>query len=215
MTMAMTTVAVDTAAGAGRAGRAKVDPGRAAPGDEATAKAVRKALVRSLRRLYRAHGQGSGQARENSKLATSPDLREQLSRGSRMNQDQATRLERVFRVLGRSVGGAFDPAMQGVIDDNKAANIEATDALTLDLTLIASGQLAAHRCIAAYGTLRSYCEVLDEWEAARLLGDTLRETLAFDEQLTALARRAIIGLARPPRPARDPDAPRQRRVSIS
>lgn len=63
------------------------------------------------------------------------------------------------------------------------------DAAARDLANIACGQMAAHFCLAACGTLRSYAELAGNRTAAALPGKTLDETSAIDAAFTRLAQR--------------------------
>ncbi len=164
----------------------------AASTSESVRSSVRQLLIRGLTKLYAAHRQGAGQAAENSELAHSAELKEQLKTGTQVNLDQRSRLEGVFRALDLAPEESMDQAMQGIIDDNKVANAEAATPLALDLVLIDSGQIAAHFYMARYGTLHSYAETIGNAEAAQLLKKTLDETLSFDNQCTRLAHKLIV-----------------------
>ncbi len=109
-------------------------------------------FARGPRHPLSAHHRGAGQAKANSEVATSADLKKALETGLRQNLDQAERLERAFHAADL----APHRAMRGIIDDNQDANAQAGSPLALDLTLIDSGQLAAHYDIAHHGTLRSH-----------------------------------------------------------
>ena len=159
---------------------------------------VRDLFARGLRHVYSAHHQGAAQAAENRDLASRPELREALDRGVRENTEQAARLEQVFRLAEHAVEREPDAAMQGIIDDNKAANAEAAERggpVARDQQLIASGQLAAHYYLAQYGTLRSYALSLGMDDAAKLLQQTIDETARVDEGFTVLAHRLLVASA--------------------
>jgi ferritin-like metal-binding protein YciE len=57
----------------------------------------------------------------------------------------------------------------------------------LDAALISAAQRVEHYEIAAYGTVRTYAEILGEEEAVRLLEKTLEEEKETDRKLTELA----------------------------
>lgn len=157
--------------------------------------AVAALFARGLRHVYAAHHQGAAQAAENRDLASRPELKAALAKGVDENRTQAERLERVFRLAGHAVEGTPDQAMQGIIDDNKAANAEADDPVARDQQLIASGQLAAHYYLARYGTLRSYAQTLGLSDAAGLLQETIDETVRVDEGFTVLAHHLLVASA--------------------
>ncbi len=157
--------------------------------------AVAALFARALRRLYAAHRQGGAQAAENRDLASNPELKAALAKGVEENDAQVERLERVFRFADHAVEGTPDRAMQGLVDDNKAANAALTDPVARDQQLIASAQLAAHYYLASYGTLHSYARTLGNADAADLLQDTLDETVRVDERFTVLAHHLLVAAA--------------------
>ena len=57
----------------------------------------------------------------------------------------------------------------------------------LDAALIGAAQRVEHYEIAAYGTVRTFAEVLGEGEHVSLLEETLQEEKETDEKLTQLA----------------------------
>ena len=58
----------------------------------------------------------------------------------------------------------------------------------LDAGLIAAAQRVEHYEIAAYGTVRTYAELLKQAEAVKLLDETLDEEKQADSKLTKLAK---------------------------
>lgn len=161
--------------------------------DPAKAATVRTLLERALSHIYAAHHQGAQQAAENRALATSDELREALRAGVEANHNQAARLEDVFKAFGLSAVGVPDQAMAGIKADNQAANEEfASDPLALDLTLIESGQVAAHFYIAQYGVMRGYAQLLRNANAAALLEQTIEETRLIVASFSRLAHKLIV-----------------------
>jgi len=161
--------------------------------DPAKAAAVRTLLERALSHVYAAHHQGAQQAAENRALATSGELRETLRMGVEANHSQAARLEDVFKAFSLSVVAVPDQAMAGIKADNQAANEAfASDPLALDLTLIESGQVAAHFYLAQYGAMRGYTQLLRNADAAALLEQTIKETQLVVVNFTRLAHKLIV-----------------------
>lgn len=159
----------------------------------AKAATVRTLLERALSHVYAAHHQAAQQAAENSALATSDELRKTLRAGVETNRTQAARLEDVFELFGLSAVAGSDQAMAGIKADNQAANREfASEPLALDLTLIESGQVAAHFYIAQYDAMRGYAQLLRNAEAAALLEQTIGETRLVVANFTRLAYKLIV-----------------------
>lgn len=148
-------------------------------------------LSNGLQLLYFAHQQGATQAQDCAANSSSPTLKRAFKAGVKQNGAQAERLEGVFKAAGLAPKGKPDPAMQGIIEANKARIAATHDATERDLLNIAYAQLAAHYYLAGYGTLRNYARALGNREAVRLLTKTLDETSALDSKFTALANGVI------------------------
>lgn len=56
-----------------------------------------------------------------------------------------------------------------------------------DAPLIAAAQRVEHYEMAAYGTVRTYAQLLGQKQCARLLEETLEEEKAADQKLTSIA----------------------------
>ena len=144
-------------------------------------------LSNGLQLLYSAHQQGGTQAQDAATNSSSPVLKKACKAGAKQSEVQAKRLEKVFKAIGATPKSKPDPAMQGIIDANKA-RIDAThDETERDLLNIAYAQLAFHYYLAGYGTLRNYARALGNREAASLLTKTLDEISTLDTKYTALA----------------------------
>ena len=99
------------------------------------------------------------------------------------------RLERVFRAVGaRRRRGGNAAGLAGIIADADHLLRRKVDPDVRDAWLIATAQRIEHVEISAYGTARTYAEMLGFDRAARLLQETLEEERATDEKLTRLAR---------------------------
>lgn len=68
---------------------------------------------------------------------------------------------------------------------------EAQDPDARDAGIIASGQIALHYYIAAYGTLRSYADALGNQEASQLMQQTLDERKQQDQDMSRLAEQVV------------------------
>ena len=77
--------------------------------------------------------------------------------------------------------------MQGLIEEAK----ELIDEDEGDAALICAAQKAEHYEIAAYGSMTAWAKLLDEDDAAEILGETLDEEKETDQKLTELAETCI------------------------
>lgn len=119
--------------------------------------------------------------------ATSRRLRETLEMHVEQTEEQATRLEHVFRLFGRKPQAETCEGMQGILEECKDLLQKTGPGPVRDAMIIAATQKAGHYEIAAYGTLCTWAEQLDEREAVNLLEDTLREEKLADRNLSRIA----------------------------
>ena len=118
--------------------------------------------------------------------ATHPDLKAALQQG---NQTAKQWTERLDRALGQMDAGGpgENPIMQAHVDVSRRIRSEATDANTRDLGIVASGQLALHYWIAAFGTIRTYAEKLGMDDVARDMQTCLDGAKQADEAHNQIA----------------------------
>ena len=123
--------------------------------------------------------------------AESPELVDALTEHMEQTMNQITRLENVFEILELKAQAEKCEAMEGLIEEAE----DITDGLeagpVLDAGIIAAAQKIEHYEIATYGTLRSFANILGEYEAASLLEETLEEEKETDMRLTDLAESII------------------------
>lgn len=122
------------------------------------------------------------------KGATSDELRSAIQNHITETENQVTRLEQVFEILGKSAQGKKCDAMVGLVDEGKTI-LEDTDegTMTRDAGIISASQKIEHYEIASYGTLRTLANVLGLRDAADLLEATLEEEKRTDVNLTEIA----------------------------
>lgn len=106
-------------------------------------------------------------------------------------QTQLTRLEQVFKEVGRTAQSKTCHAMKGLVEEGQEVIDASGDPDVKDAALIAAAQRVEHYEIAAYGTARAFAQRLGQHGAANLLQETLREEEAADRKLTSLAESSI------------------------
>ena len=144
-----------------------------------------------LRDVYAANQRGAEAAEATAAAASNPELKQMLQSGTEMAKGQVKRLEQVFGAIGAQPSGRQNAVIDGIITASRQIVDEPTDAAVRDAGIIASGQIAFHYYIAAYGTLASYARTLDMNEAADLLHRTLEEFKQHDEDYTRLAKQIV------------------------
>ncbi|HSL21732.1 MAG TPA: ferritin-like domain-containing protein [Vicinamibacterales bacterium] len=148
-------------------------------------------LLHDLKDLYNAENQMLKSLPRMAKKASSPELRRALEAHLKVTQGQVKRLEKVFDALDEKPKGKTCLGMKGLVEEAREIMSEDVEDDVLDAALIAAAQKAEHYEIAAYGTARTYAEMLGNEEAARLLQQTLDEEGEADKRLSALAERLV------------------------
>jgi ferritin-like metal-binding protein YciE len=127
--------------------------------------------------------------------STSQSLRQAFESHLMETEGHVSRLENVFRTMGQDPKGHTCDAMNALISDAMKALISEGEDLISDIDqsslrdagLIAAANRVEHYEIAAYGSARTFAEILGLTEAATLLEQTLQEEKKADQKLTQLA----------------------------
>jgi len=123
--------------------------------------------------------------------AHSSSLKSAFQDHLRETQQQVSRLEQIFSLLGKSARSKTCEAMKGLVAEGSEVISASGDPDVKDAALIAAAQRVEHYEIAGYGTLRTFAQRLGRHDIAQLLQQTLDEEAAADKKLTALAERSI------------------------
>jgi len=110
-------------------------------------------------------------------------------------QQSETHLERVRQVLDEvdvNPGNVKCDGMEGLIKEGEDAIKTDGQAAAKDAMLISAAQRVEHYEIAAYGSVRTYADLLGYSEAADLLQATLDEEGETDKKLTQLAEGGLL-----------------------
>lgn len=144
-------------------------------------------FVDELKDLYSAENQITKALPKMAKKASSPDLKQGFELHLEQTKGQIARLEQIFEELGESPKGKKCHGMEGLLEEGKELMEEDAEPEVLDAGLISAAQRVEHYEIAAYGTVRTYAELLGMSKAAKLLGETLNEEKDTDQKLSGLA----------------------------
>ena len=123
--------------------------------------------------------------------ATNPQLKAAFQKHLGETEQQLTRLERVFGMLGYEVKGSTCPAIDGIIKEANELISACDDAEVLDAAMLASAQAVEHYEITRYGTLFAWSNQLGKGDVVSLLEQTLKEEKTTDEKLTSLAETRV------------------------
>jgi ferritin-like metal-binding protein YciE len=158
---------------------------------------LKELYIEQLRDIYDAENQLVKALPEMAKAATSEELRSGFENHLEQTKEHGRRLEQVFKDLGEKAKGKKCKGMQGLIAEGKEVIDEDFEDEVKDAALISAAQRLEHYEIAAYGTVRTYAEILGQQNAASLLEKTLEEEKETDEKLTELAEGINVQAARP------------------
>jgi ferritin-like metal-binding protein YciE len=148
-------------------------------------------LVEQLEDLYDAEQRLTKALPKMVDAAKSASLKAAFQEHLRQTQNQVSRLEQVFQLLGKTPRSKTCEAMKGLIAEGEEVVSATGDADVKDAALIAAAQRVEHYEIAGYGTVRTFAQRLGHNDAARLLQQTLDEEADTDKKLTSLAEGAI------------------------
>jgi ferritin-like metal-binding protein YciE len=148
-------------------------------------------FIDELRDLYDAEKQLVKALPKMANAASSSQLRTAFESHLRETEAQVTRLERVFETLGEKPTGQSCDAMKGLIKegDKMASNVD--ESPLRDAGLIGAANRVEHYEMAAYGTARTFAEMLGYMDAAQLLEQTLQEEKQADRKLTEIAEQLV------------------------
>lgn len=124
--------------------------------------------------------------------ATHPSLKAALEQGNTTSHQWAERISRAVQQAGGGDGAAQDnPVLEAHYEVSRRIRGQASDDTARDLGIIASGQLALHYWIAAFGTIANYANKLGMDDIGRDMKQSADEAKQADEEHTALAEQLL------------------------
>src|SRR4051794_27527405 len=154
-------------------------------------KTLNDLFVDTLKDVYYAENKILKTLPKMAKAAQSRELKSAFTKHERETRGQVTRLEKVFKIIGKPAKGKTCDSINGIADEGAEIMKEFKGAPALDAGLVAAAQAVEHYEISRYGTLRTWAEQLGMSDAAGLLQETLDEEEATDKTLTELATSVI------------------------
>jgi ferritin-like metal-binding protein YciE len=146
---------------------------------------LKKLYVEELRDIYSAETQLVKALPKMAKGASSGELKQAFEDHLEQTKEHVERLEEIFSRLDEKPTGKTCKGMKGLIEEGTEMLEEKGEESVLDAGLI------EHYEIAAYGTVRTFANLLGEEEAADLLQQTLDEEGETDKQLSELAEEIV------------------------
>jgi ferritin-like metal-binding protein YciE len=153
---------------------------------------LRELFIDELRDIYWAEKHLVKALPKMEKASSSEELANAFAEHLAVTQEQVSRLEQIFDLLGEKARGKKCEAMEGLVKEAESV-IEDTEegSSTRDVALIIAAQKVEHYEIAAYGGLATLAKTMGDTEIKDLLGQTLDEEKETDELLTELAETSI------------------------
>ncbi len=152
---------------------------------------LKKLYVEELRDLYSAENQLLKALPKMAKGAASAELKQAFEDHLEQTKEHVERLDEIFNRLDEKPTGKTCKAMKGLIEEGSEMLEEEGEESVIDAGLIGAAQRVEHYEIAAYGTVRTFANLLGEEEAAELLQQTLDEESETDKQLSELAEEGV------------------------
>jgi len=144
-------------------------------------------LLDELKDIYSAEKQITKALPKMAKGAESEELRQAFQSHLEETKGHVERLDQIFQTLGKSPRGKTCKGMQGLLEEGSEMLEELEKGPVRDAALISAAQKVEHYEMAAYGSLRTFAELLKQNEIVQLLEQTLEEEKAADEKLTSIA----------------------------
>jgi ferritin-like metal-binding protein YciE len=149
--------------------------------------ALKELYIDELKDIYNAENQLLKALPKMAKAANSEELRNGFEEHLEQTRGHVQRLEQIFKELGEKPSGKKCKGMEGLVAEGQEMMGEDFEDDVMDAALISAAQRVEHYEIAAYGTVRTYAELLGEDNAVQLLEQTLEEEKETDQKLTDMA----------------------------
>ena len=153
---------------------------------------LEKFFTDSLKDIYWAEKHLTKALPKMQEAATTEELKSAIEVHIAETEEQITRLERVFELMGKKAQAKKCDAMEGLIKEGESI-VEETEkgSMTRDAGIIMAAQKVEHYEIATYGGLVQLAKTMGMDEAASILAETLEEEKKTDEGLTEIAMNSI------------------------
>lgn len=148
---------------------------------------LRKLYLDQLRQLHSAETQISEALPKMIDAATEPQLKNALQTHLQETRGHVARLEEILNQAKGSVESKKCKGIAALITEGEDIIKDATDESVRDAGIIGAAQKVEHYEIAAYGTVRTFAEILGNDRQSELLDQTLEEEKHADSMLTAIS----------------------------
>jgi len=150
-------------------------------------------FLEQLQDLYSAETQLVEALPKLASASSNEELRDAFEQHLAETREHVKRLTQIFEQLGETPGTEVCKGMQGLIKEGDEVLKLKGQPAVIDAALIAAAQRVEHYEIAAYGTVKTLADQLDQDDAKSLLDDTLDEEGKADKLLTKIATGGLFG----------------------
>lgn len=148
-------------------------------------------LIHQLQDIYSAEQMLTKALPKMQEKASTDELAAAFSEHLAETENQITRLDRVFDILGEHSGGVKCRAMEGLIEEGQEILDEEGNEAVIDAGIIAAAQRVEHYEISAYGSAKALAALLGLSEVVELLNDSQEEETAADKKLSLIATTSV------------------------
>lgn len=149
---------------------------------------LRELFIDELQDLHSAEQQITKALPKLIKASHNPQLKQAFEHHLEETKNHVTRIEQIFKHVKESPKGKTCEGMKGLLKEGEDRISDGGEAEVLDAGIISAAQRVEHYEIAAYGSARTYADLLGDQEAVRLLNQTLEEEKAADSKLNQIAK---------------------------
>jgi ferritin-like metal-binding protein YciE len=153
---------------------------------------LRELFVDELQDMHSAEQQITKALPKIVKASHDPNLRQALEHHLEETKNHVMRLEQVLKSMHENPKGKTCEGMKGLLKEGEDRISAGKPGEVLDAGIISAAQRVEHYEIAAYGSARTYAELLGNQEAVRLLSETLQEEKNADAKLNEIARKVNV-----------------------
>jgi ferritin-like metal-binding protein YciE len=148
---------------------------------------MREVLEHELKDLYSAETQLVKALPKMAKGAADPQLRQAFEQHLAETEGHVARLEQIAEMANIKTRGHKCKGMEGLIAEGSDLLSEEDASPARDAALISAAQRVEHYEMAAYGSAKTFADLLGEADIVEILEQTLEEEKAADEKLTQIA----------------------------
>lgn len=148
---------------------------------------LKKLYIDQLQHLHSAENQITKALPKMIEKATDPQLKQALQTHLQETQGHVARLEQILQNSKGEVDSKKSKGIAALITEGEDIITDASDEAVRDAGIIAAAQKVEHYEMAAYGTVRTFAEILGRDQEADLLDTTLEEEKHADTVLTQIS----------------------------